>query len=429
MLSPVLQFRLEDENDQIPVAAIKAFHLYTSIHTAYPSGYLVIDDPDGRLLAYLAIRPGSLLVVRVIDESEGNTLDAAQNTTTESPAYNLTPLVVVGIENTDDDDLELQMMNDIEDTKSIGTLGGQVRVHLAHPWALYSDWSTHGYVKRPISEIVREIVQNTSGRGFGFASLDIGTTDDGTDGPTRYKLQESEASFIKNKLLPYALIGDQPVYSFVDEMNNFHFQSFSALYENNDPEITLIAPLADAAYSNDLLVDAKNPHSITDGFWFIGRNFKDQLPVLKHHIYIEDSESQVSFKALSRYRAPVPGYTLLKKAFVAGTDSLASHRIPFRFFTDGVRYERSRARVMNEFFEIAVETTMCVDRAIVGGTAELRLLGLEPGETHWANGKWLVTATEQISREGAAVTKLLLAKPAIESLPDILNPNDYYQLT
>ena len=438
MRSSTLNFRIEDDQELIPLAIVKSFKIYSSIHSSYPIGELILDDKEGRLLSELAIRPGAVMRIEAIDE-DGNTTIAALNGNTspsDSPSYYMTPMMIVGVENPEEDDnIEFMMMEDTPGRTS--TLGGQVRVYLAHPWAVYSDWKNKAWKEgTQISKIVKEIVQQSTGRGFAFSGFDLPKSEtDDTKGPPRYKLQESEAEFITRKLLPYASLGKQPMYAFVDEQNKFHFQTFENLYNDNEPELSLVPPLTEAVREGEsLLSNAINPHEILDGNWYIGRKFKEQLGVIKKNLYIEDSDARTSFKALSRYRTPIAGSTLLKKGFLSAVDITSSEVIPFRFFGDGVRLSANRNRVMNEFFELSLITSLCFNQAAIGKTVDLRLLSTqghmddsEDSPQHWANGKWLVMETEHFLMEKRPYSKLLLARPAIE-LPGSLDPSEYYIL-
>jgi len=431
MRSTILNFRIEDDKELIPLAVIKSFTIYSSVHSTYPLGELILDDNEGRLLSELAIRPGSVLLVEAVDEDENTTMGAVTGATGPAPSasYFFCPMVIVGLENTDEKTQEEMMLDDGGGRTS--TLGGQVKVHLAHPWSVFSNWANNAWEGgTPISAIIDEIVKN-SDRGFSFANYNIGATDDGAGGPSRYKLQESESEFIVRKLLPYASIDKAPIYSFVDERNSFIFQNFANLY-NETPEFSIVPPSQEAIKEEGLLAGAIKVHEIVEGYWYLGRNFKDQLKILKKKLYVEDSDTQVSFRAGSNYKSPIPGYTLLKKGLISGIDATSSDIVPFRAFSDGVRLSVNRNSVMNEFFEIGLTTSLCMEVGSVGKTVDLRLLstqGMGDGEQtpHWANGKWLITASEHFMKEGQTFSKLLLARPAI-NLPDELNPDDYYKL-
>jgi hypothetical protein len=418
MQSNLFEYHLADTKDQIPPSSVVEFKICTSIHTSYPVGELLLADPEGRVLSELMIRPGTILqIVAISNDSE----------TLGSP-YALTPMVIVGVENAENEnDLKLTML-DSKMTPRTGALGGHVRIHLAHPWGVFTDWRNKAFTKKSISKIVTSIVEEDS-RGFKFERVSIGATDDTTNGPNRYKLQESESSFIARKLLPYATIDGSAVYSFVNEKHEFFFQNFKFMYDQ-DPAISLI-PASQEVMSEGSQIDLKelvDIHHISEGRWFIGNQFKDQLGVLRKFMYVDDSEARVAYRALTQYKSAIPGYTLLKQGFVTSSIALASEAYQFRHPTDSMRLAINRDGIMNEFFEISITTTACFDIAAVGYPAELRLVEARPNQKHWADGKWLVTQSEHGVSSGQTYSKLRLSRPAITNLPNDLNPVEFFKV-
>lgn len=414
MQSTKFEFRIAETGVRISPTSVEEFVIRSSIHTSYPTGEMLLQDPEGRILSELMIRPGSILQVAGIDS--------------DFSTYPLAPMVIVGIENVESgDDLKFIMMND-ELAGRTGALGGYVRVHLAHIWGLYTNWRNRGFTKTSISDIVREIIKETS-RGFAFEKVVIGDSDDGTNGPNRYKLQESEAAFIAHKLLPYSTIGSMAVYSFVNEMNEFFFQNFKYMY-GQDARISIVPPQAEMAKAADIigLSKLKNVHQFSEGSWFIGNQFKDQLGAIKKLIYIDDSESKISYRMLAAYRSAIPGYTLLKRGFIESTSALASELHPFRSFSDGIRLALNRNSIMNEFFEVSVTTKPCFELAAVGYPVDLRLVLADADKAHWANGKWLITQSEHGYRGTEEYSKLRLSRPAIDNLPDRLDADEFYKV-
>jgi hypothetical protein len=293
---------------------------------------------------------------------------------------------------------------------------------------VYTSWRNAGFTAKSISDIVNSIISDDT-RGFSFDNTDIGETDDSADGPNRYKLQESETAFIAKKLLPYATIDNSAVYSFVNEKHEFFFQSFKYLYDQ-DSTISIVPNAQELSGMPNIeeIMKLKNKHDIVDGKWFIGRDFKEQLSAIKKFMFIDDSESRLSYRILARHLSALPGYTLLKKGFVESAVALGSDVHPFRSFPEGARLGLNKTSIMNQFFEINTTTTMCFDVAAVGYPAQLRLTAAGEGKVHWANGKWLVTESEHGLIEGTTYSKLLLSRPAIDKLPDEINADEYYKV-
>ena len=149
MIDPRVDIVIVEENTVIPPTIIQGFQLYSNIHEAFTTGFLVLADQEGRLLSELAMRPGSLVAVVSQDDRPN-----AGNFTTRAA---FTPLVIVSVENIDPATAELQVVNYVEDSEAArtATLGGSVLIRLVHPWAIFSDWSNKAWEESTkISKIV-----------------------------------------------------------------------------------------------------------------------------------------------------------------------------------------------------------------------------------------------------------------------------------
>jgi hypothetical protein len=423
MLASTVDIYTEKQVDsaQLPAANIRKFKIFASIFSQYPTGELILADPDGRILSNFAIRPGTILRIVATDMSAAMAPGATPAAAT--PEVPFTRMIIVGVENRDrEDDPGIEPL---EGAKT-GPLGGNITVHLAHPWAVLNDNSNHAYQKR-VSEIIKGIATSAV-RGFSFDGANIRTTDD-SGAIVRYKLQETESEFILNKLLPYATINSHASYAFVDERNVLNLQSFLTMY-NQDPKLVIIPPMQDAQTQSSLMLDfVKTPglrHSFVEGAWFLGRSFQEQMPMLKRKIYIENIADHVTFVANTYYHSVVPGYTLIRKDFVASIDTSEAVVFQHRNFEDALRLNSNILGVMNEFFEVSVTIPLAIDVAQVGKTAILFLMNSDPSQPHWANGKWVIVAAEHFEKDGVYFSKLLLAKPSIPGLPTAIEDPEKY---
>jgi len=414
MIEPVVTFYIADEASvQIPDNYIRSFKLYASIFSSIPGAEIILSDPEGKFLANLAIKPGNAI-----------TMLAAPGGSVEAPSIlQMTPLRVVGAHNPG-------VFTSGEEPVALGSLGGEFRIELAHPWAIQSDWSNHAYRKKS-SEIIRDLIATgDQNRGFAFPSVTISESDD-KGNVTRYKIAESEARFIHQKILPYATIDNQAAYSFVDELGGFHFRSFVEMY-SQAPKATILPPLSDSIATGLHDPNSKVPELyLYDGAWWLGRKFLEQLGKFKKVLYAEDTHPDVSrsFVAKLPYKSVIPGYTLMKKDFidniVSGTDATV---FPFRSFEDVTRLNTNNNAVMNEYFEVSVSVDFAADVATVGSTVQLKLAGDNPTKEHWLNRKWLVIASEHSQHVDQLryYSKYLLARPAIDRLPDSIDSAGLY---
>jgi hypothetical protein len=222
------------------------------------------------------------------------------------------------------------------------------------------------------------------------------------------------------------------MYCFTDEQNNLFLKTYKEL-ASKAPEFSLIPPLMETLHQQgSIFKGIKSPHEILEGYWAVGRNFADQIQNINKLLYVEDSEAQVSFKAPMTYKAPIDGSVLIKKGFLSTMERTSVDMIPHRYFEDVVKWSSNKTKVLDEFFEISILTTMCFEVGTIGKTTDLRLLSPEDGVGHWTNGTWLIAGSDTIVKNGGgAFSKLLLARPTIGGdgmpIPDSLNLKDYYK--
>jgi hypothetical protein len=416
MIEPVISIYLADEESvQIPDNFIKSFKLYASIFSSFPGAEIVLDDPEGKFLGSLAIKPGNL--VQMLAGPGG------ANSPNDSDILTLTPLRVLGGYNPG-------VFTSDDDKAQLGSLGGDYRIQLAHPWAMQTDWSNHAYRKKN-SDIIKDLISaGDIKRGFKFKDIQIDSSDD-QGVVTRYKIVESEAKFIHQKVLPYTTIDNQPAYSFVDELGVFHLHSFKKMYEQN-AKLIVLPPMSDAISMGFHIENSPVQQlGIYDGGWWIGKKFLEQLGNFKKTLYAENPHPDValSFVAKLPYQPPIPGYTLMKKEFIDSVASTDAAVFPFRTFEDIVRLNTNNNAVMNEYFQLSVTVDFAADLATVGTPVQIKLAGADPTADHWMNGKWLVVAAEhsQHSDKGMRYySKYLLSRPALDNLPMDIDPSTLY---
>lgn len=415
MIEPVVSYFLNDENIwQIPDVSIKSFSLSASIASSFPGAELVLDDPEGKFLAALGIKPGNLIGILAAPGGQGDIQ------TTSNAIFTFCAMRVVGINNPG-------VFKSFSDQAQLGSLGGDFRLQLAHQWLIQSDWSNHAYTGKS-SEIINKIITQGK-RGFDFPKVSIDPTDDNGD-MVRYKIAESEAQFIHRKILPYTTIQKQATYSFVDEVGGFHLHSFEGMYGQPVSAI-ILPPFTDAASTTLYDPSAKVPQLyVYDGAWWIGDKFLEQLSTLHKRVYIENTDPKVglSFVAKLPYYSNIPGYTLIKKDFI---DSIALNGTeavvyPFREFEDTLRLNANANASMNEFFQLSITVDFVPDIVQVGSTVQVNLAGIDDTKAHWMNGIWLVIASEHFLREGRYYSKYMIARPAISNLPSNIDAASLY---
>lgn len=420
MNSAVLRFVVEDAGFEIPTAMIKSFKLFATIFSSYPYGELTLDDSQGRLLANLYLKPGN--TIRIIASPQSFN-DQGVPVIDETKAVIIQSLRVVSVEN---------LGNSSAQTRGLlSSLGGEILVKVTHPWELLANYANRSYRKKN-SRIIREILQDPT-RGFLFEAnqIKIDESDD-VGNIVRYKLGESEASFIQKKILPYVTINGEPSYAFINERGEFHLHNFKNMF-NKAVKAVLVPPTTEGFAGLTLTEEERKlaQQQIIDGAWGIGRKFTQQLGNFKKTIYVEAPEAKVTFGAEMWYMPSIPGKVLINKSYLQAIASGVStvNILPFREFEDAVRLDVNSNSVMDEFFQIEIVTTLSLDVVNIGEPIKLKLAGAESRVDHWASGTWLVTRATHFSNDGNYYTKLALAKPAMDDTtvwPGTVDPSTLY---
>jgi hypothetical protein len=411
-------FTLPEEGVTIPSTAVSKFQLDSSIEESYPRGFLQVDDPQGTILEKMYLKPGTKLLV--------SAQESAVQGEEEAKVKNFGVYVITG--------LRTDPAARFEDAtiQSPSSLGSEIIVEFAHPWALFSDYASHAY-KGKIGDIVDRII-SSSKRGFTFAGIFIASETDDDGSITRYKINESEQSFIHNKLLPYATIDKQPVYSFVNEKGEFYLTNFKRMYDL-EPLAILLPPVQEVVGTlyDEVQDKQKAIFHYFDTWWQLGEDFEKQMRVIKRWVQLENSADKITFRGLMPYIPPIKnGSILLRKSTIANVEGTDAANIPHRDFLDGLKWMVNDSRKMDSYFTATVVAPFNADLASVGYTVDWRIPSAEdPTTKHWLSGKWLVVSSRQVMNDKSNYFSILtLAKPAItddaENFPDTLNPQDLY---
>lgn len=421
MRSPNVNIIVADENYAIPPGFITSFSLSASISEAYPVGQFEIDDPEGLFLEKMIIKPGNRLIVNMEEKQTERSSSLKEK--------NFGLYVVTGVSGDPADSLSPD--NIVPNITS--SLGGKVVVQFAHPWSIFSDYDSHAY-KDQIGKIVSQIVRSTK-RGFSFAGTYIASETDDKGIITRFKTNESEASFIVNKLLPYVTIDRQPVYSFVNEIGEFYLTNFQRLYAL-DPLAILLPEAADITPNIYDIVQDKQKVALNylSGSWVLGKDFADHFAYFKRWAVIHSAKDATTFRALMPYKPSIQnGNMLIKADVIRNTEATSAEVVTHRDFLDGTNSLVNASKKLDKFFTATVITPFSADVASVGYTVDWRLPSpSDPLKRHWLSGKWLVIESETIMRDkDQFFSRLTLARPAVrvtssETTPDTINLQSLY---
>lgn len=406
-------FSLKLDGVQLSPQMVESFKVTISMKYLLPIGELIMNDKGGSFLASLRARVGSIVTVALTDYMASSdwqepSLDTVAPSKTKP--IQMTPLIVC----------------DIKGDNSSGqeSMGGKVVLSLAHPWAIFKDFSNHAYPPTALSNLVTQVVSSKV-RGYDIPLGKIDQTDD-TAGTPRYKCGLSDDEFIQTILLPFMVSSANPMYSFIDDLGKYNLRTFESIYLE-EPKVAYVPNMMSwmkvcDAYmkKNPSIENTANYDKVTLGIG--GRDIRSVLGSLSPKVFFEDTLSgsiksgilRKSFKVNKSNFLPV-NRTLMDLGPIS-----AGYMYQFRTMEDAVALMYGSTRDLNELISLSVSSTFLGTAVSVGTTANLCVLASDtdnPSVMHWLTGKFAVIEKTYFSEGELLEAKALttLAKPVVET--------------
>jgi hypothetical protein len=410
IVSPVIQVAINGE--LVPYQKIVNFKFDSSINDHLPSAWLGLADPDGDMISRFNIVLGTMVIINIID---GNEDDNQKHN-----MIKLSPFIVSKVFDGGE--------------KNSSEVGGFIQLRLLHPWVFYNDMSPHAYSPMKISKLVKTIITDST-RGYELTVDDnyFGTTDDKGNYP-RYKCGQSDYDFIINNLLPYATIGNNPVYFFINELGNIYFNTYKFLFNSgckgmivsdkandNRDEFDTMGNIASNIGTENSIAFSKI--SINIG----GEDSKDNLRKVLPKIYMEDLGTH---NFLSGIKGPITKiasntgdkmpFSFYMMASMGATDSV---ELVNRAFDDQFGLAVNNSKSLDSLFEITLSTAGFIGADMPTGSNVYLYVSpknIDNNATtkklsHWLTGKWVIGKSEHYtSRSGdpnSLVSTVTLVRP------------------
>jgi hypothetical protein len=320
------------------------------------------------------------------------------------------------------------------------TIQGVITILLAHPWFVYRDMKNHAFKPQRIDELVKEMLKD-SFRGYKLPDP-VGDNFDKTDDEgrePRYKIQETDYDFITQKLLPDVSILFDPGYFWVDYWGDYHLKSFSTLIKT--PPKILFGPKQDESMEMEelgVLQKYIEDFGIKEDSYMVIKELSVEIyhpqekddfrKEFKPGFVLEDVN--MNYQLIMGKRVPgtaMPGdngktwpiLTPVNDRIQATSVKIGKNNLvddsTSQLFADG--------KILNECFVIKIVSTFTGQFGLPGMTAQLYVSKVtydgEEGEKmtadHWAEGKWLILATEHFieteDKPHTVYTKTTLIRP------------------
>ena len=406
-------FSLRLDGQRLSPQMIDSFKITVSMKSLLPIGEMVINDSGGNFLAALQARIGSILTVSLYEpltSSDGSEPTLSTAVASKTRPIDMTQLVVCDVK--------------ASNSAAQDTMGGKVTLSLAHPWALFKDFSNHAYAPTSISNVIWTVVASKV-RGYDIPIGVIEQTDDTARTP-RYKCGLSDDEFIQQILLPFAASSARPMYSFVDDVGKYNLRTFEDIYSEEPivafvPNLMTWTQISDAYMSkNPTIKDTANYDELLLDIG--GGNIRQMLASLSPKVFFEDTVSGSIKSGILRKTFTVNGknYLPVNKALMDLGPISAGYMYQFRTMEDAVSLMYSSTRDLNELTSVGVRATFLGTEAPIGSSANLCVLATDTetkSAMHWMTGKFVVTDKTYYSEGEMMEAKVLtsLAKPVIET--------------
>lgn len=403
----------------MPNDSYKSFEFIADEENILPKCVIRLSDPDGAFFRnYWGLGIGSKVEVAITESAQSQERLSGD---AEKYSINLTNLAVGAV---------------YSHEKSLTSGEGQLEVLCLHPWELFQDFSSRAYSGKANSEIIKNLVENSSSRGFAFEKIDSeifkDTNEDGNI--PRYKCGEGDLEFIIHKILPYTTVNNAPVCFFVDDKNNVHLESYQSMIEK-DAKIIIIGG-GEEDVTEDVRKKAVSMRGISFSSDLVAKigdvNSEEFTKIIKQEVDFDDCS------ALSTYSG-----TLLPKVTTVESTSyvpISNEKMNTSKGTGKVYYRNhqmndmiavalNEQKTFNKLFRIEIRTTFCGHLISTGDNVEIKIPD-EKNENHWMNGKWHIKAIKYVwnNKSNMPEMKLVLVRPTFKSKKSLFNPDDFYQI-
>lgn len=386
-----------NDSFEVPVENYVGFRLFNSFKEGLPYGYVDLKDIEGTLWSeFNSLALGAKVDIAIVNTSASTT-----------------PML---LENGDRIKLPtFYLLNDFNDCAfDPNGFQGTVRIYFGHPWFLFKDVKSHVY-KGNISKIIQDILKDKSrGMSFDYDKQDFGKTDDNGK-LAKYKFGETDWTFIQDKLLPYAVVNEQPAYFFTTELGRFKLNSLKGLYKQT-PKIVLtkneedlshqdIEKLTEKMKTYGLMVGEDNYPYSNPKCWIGNDRSASEIYQFNNLEYVQRdafvSMYQRPSNNLTTSKRPdsIAGIMPIDKQFVRKSYGTSINTVRHRMFSDGARLIQNNTKNIDCLFNVEVETFFVGNKANLGDTVHLMT-----NSNHWMDGKWVITEIEHFSEETSSTT-------------------------
>jgi hypothetical protein len=444
VVTPKLWFRLPGQDNPINERFVLGFRLKHSIEEPIPFGEFTFNDDTGHGLSEFNLTYGSTVFWSVVDEgiADGSNEDFLK----KDPSRQSDPHTFEGynpeayVRGHD-----LCVIGVVADSSGdVRTIQGGLTVFMAHPWFIFRDVDNHAYAPMRVDELIKKVIEEGK-RGWPLTKI-IASNFDKTDDEgriPRYKCQTTCLEFIQENLLPVTSIGFDHPYFYCDLWGDFHLKSFTNMI--SEPPKMLFGPkisdiqdqktidrlskcVEDNGISNDGRVEVRertvtifDPVTKTEFQQELRPSFVVEDPNLHKQFALGQRDPGTKMPGDSGSYFPIMNYF---RDMIRGTSVKIGKN---RLLGDSISSVFHDSNVLNKCFSMEVTSSFTGQFGQPGMTAYVFIPKVSYQSTddkgnmkvveadHWAEGKWLIYATEHFIQKGDSIvyTKTTLVRPTL----------------
>lgn len=368
-----------------------------SIHFDFPMARITFVDTQ-ELIKKLLIKVGSSVTIKVIDNNNS------------SNVQQLSKLVV-------------RKIHQIHTALNNAT--GPIMLECVHPFLIYQNFDSHCFGKTSASDIIQQLLYSSDAFTSGIIDntyVEINETD-GDMTYNRYKCCESEMDFIKNKILPFCTINDEPPYFFMDEFGRFYLTNFTNMYNSESSCIIT----NNTEYYESLRGSEKyseKPIFLADNIEIDIGGTRNLLENIKTRVTTEDVTSNKVFEFRTFPRLSYKGIkgTIaypIDLSYIAMRNDSTGQTIRNIPYIDAANLQWTNLRNFDDIIKLKVDLPFFIGMLNpVGSTIDIDLFSDGDDDVNfWLNGKYVVAKNSYITTDGAfdrIMTSLELIRPSLD---------------
>ena len=373
------------------LALIEKFVICNSLENGLPFGYMDVVDNDSILLSkFENLQIGASVDIKA-SYDEGTVSDTVKDLKIEDWVI-----------------LRVQSIGNNRNSKS-----STLRVYFGSKMFLYNDNTNHCFEPMTNDLLVRQILKDKT-RGCEFRLVYADAPDNTPI--KRYKIQESDWEFLKNKVEAFSSYKKTPMYLYSDLNSNFYFKSIATMFNENPSTMLYYSP------------DNKEDSDAYDAFTNMYKTDEIGMPLsfdidignrqavseLSRQFIIFDNQTNMTFSGVKGPTSKIENdgsalakYYPIDYAFSQVSDGSSIASINNHQLEDAYNMLNRSLKDFDRMFTLHIKTQFNSSLLNVGSCVAVFF-----SKGHWAKGKWILLQNKLvIDSNGNAFVDVEIARP------------------